>query len=374
MNGLKHFFIATLLSAPALWAAGPEYLVYIGTSGRNSKGIYVSRFDAGSGKMTEPQLAAEAVNPNFLALHPNRRFLYAVGGSGKEGSVMAFKIDAATGQLAPINSVSARGAGPCHISLDRTAKNALIANYGSGSVAVVPIREDGGLEEATAFIQHTGSSVNPQRQKEPHAHSINLSPDNRFAMAADLGTDQILIYRFNAAKGTLVPNDPPFAKVKPGSGPRHFAFHTSGRFAYAINEMGNTVTAFSYDARRGALTEIQDITTLPEGFSGTSYCAEVVVHPRGRFLYGSNRGHDSIAVFSIDPGRGTLTPIEQVSTQGKFPRNFNLDPSGSWLLAANQDTHNIAVYRVDRKTGRLKATGDQVKAPTPICIRFLRLK
>jgi 6-phosphogluconolactonase len=255
--------------------------------------------------------------------------------------------------------------------VDKTGRNVLVANYGSGSVACLPVKEDGRLAEASAFIQHTGSSVNPQRQQGPHAHSVNMSPDNRFAMVADLGLDEVLVYRFDPVKGSLAANDPPFAKVKPGSGPRHFAFHPGGKFAYVINELASTVTALAYDARRGILSEVQTVSTLPPGFTGTSTTAEVQVHPSGKFLYGSNRGHDSIAVFGIDARKGTLTPIEHVPTQGKTPRNFGIDPTGSYLLAANQSSDNVVVFRIDPQTGRLTPTGQVLEVGIPVCVKFV---
>lgn len=373
---LLHLSAAALpaLAAPKL---PREYLVFIGTStGRKSQGIYVFRFDPNTGETTRAELAAEANNPNFLEIHPSRKFLHAVGNipapDGKtQGGVMAYALDPASGRLALLNQVSSQGAGPCHISIDRTGRCAVVANYGGGTVASLPIGKDGRLGEAASVIQHTGSSANPQRQEKPHPHSFNISPDNRWAVAADLGTDEVRVYRLDAARATITPNTPSGARVAPGSGPRHFAFHPSGKYGYVINELANTVTGFSFDARSGVFTEIQTIPTLPAGYTATSYTAEVRIHPNGRFLYGSNRGHDSLAVFAINPASGELSPIQTISTQGKFPRNFNLDPSGLWLLAANQDTDNVVVYRVDPASGMLAPTGNQVEAPTPICVRFV---
>ncbi|MCS6863066.1 MAG: lactonase family protein, partial [Abditibacteriales bacterium] len=312
-----------------------KLMVYVGTyTGTKSKGIYVFEMDYTSGAVSPARLAGEAIHPSFLAIHPNGRFLYAVGevsdfAGKKSGGVSAFAIDASTGHLTLLNQQSSGGAGPCHLVVDNAGKNVLVANYGGGSVAVLPIQADGTLREASCFIQHTGKSVNPQRQEAPHAHSINLDAANRFAFVADLGLDKVLIYRFDAAKGTLTPNDPPAATVAPGAGPRHFAFHPSGRYAYVINEMGNTVTAFHYDAQKGILTEIQTLSTLPQGYTDVSHTAEVQVHPSGKFLYGSNRGHDSIAIYSIDQNTGRLSLVNIVSTQGKTPRNFGIDPTGT---------------------------------------------
>jgi 6-phosphogluconolactonase len=355
-----------------------DYLVYVGTYTvqKSSKGIYVYRFDSATGKLTSRGLAAETVNPTFLAVHPNRRFLYAANeisnyGGQQSGGVSAFAIDRGTGKLTFLNEVASRGADPCYVAVDKTGKYVLVANYTGGSVAVFPVREDGRLGAASAFVQHAGSSVNPARQEGPHAHSINLSPDNRFAIAADLGLDELLVYRFDPTQGTLAGNNPAFAKVNPGAGPRHFSFLPSGSFAYVINEMGSTVTAFSYDAAGGVLRALQTISTLPKGFAGQNDDAEVQAHPSGKFLYGSNRGHDSIAVFAIEAGRGTLTPVEHVSTQGKTPRNFGIDPTGSYLFAANQDSDNIVVFRIDPKTGRLTATGQTLEVPSPVCVKFV---
>ncbi len=374
---MKILGVLLLLAAAGAGQQPGEYFVYFGTYTRGaSKGIYVARMEAATSKLSEPELAAETENPSFLAIHPNKRFLYSVGElygreGGEGGAVSAFAIDATTGKLTPLNKVSSRGTGPCHLVVDKTGRNLLVVNYGSGSTAVLPVKEDGSLGEASAFIQHSGSSVNPKRQQGPHAHSVNLSRDNRFAVVADLGLDQLLVYRFDAAKGTIEPNEPPFTKVNPGAGPRHFTFHPSGKFAYSINELQSTVTAFSWDAKRGVLKELQTITTLPEGFEGENYTAEVLAHPSGRFLYGSNRGHDSIAVFAVDPANGRLKALEQVSTQGKTPRNFGIDPSGSWLLAANQNSDTVVAYRIDPRTGRLTPTGQVLKVASPVCVKFL---
>jgi len=361
-------------------AAKGKCLVYIGTyTGEKSQGIYVYNFDLASGKLTALGLAAEAVSPSFLAVHPNRRFVYAVSEISayegqKSGAVSAFAIESGSGKLTFLNKVASRGAGPCHVSVDRTGKYVLVANYGSGSVAALPIKEGGRLGEATSFVQHAGSSVNPRRQQSPHAHSINLSPDNRFAVVADLGLDQLLVYRFDIANGTLAPNDPPFARVSPGAGPRHFAFHPGGRYAYVINELQSTVTAFAYDSVRGTFQDLQTISTLPKDFAGTNYTAEVQVHPTGKFLYGSNRGHDSIAVFAVDARKGSLSLVENVPTQGKTPRNFGIDPTGSFLIAANQAGHNLVVFRIDRKTRRLTPTGQTVEVYSPVCVKFVPLE
>ena len=358
---------------------GAESLrVYVGTYTRgSSQGIYLSCLDLSTGKLDAPALAAEVVNPSFLAVHPNRRFLYAVGEMGsfagkRAGAVSAFSIDPDTGKLRLLNQQPSGGAGPCHLAVDRTGRNVLAANYGGGSVVCLPIEPDGRLGEATSSVQHEGSSVNPRRQSGPHAHCINLDAANRFAVSADLGLDKVLVYRFDAAAGKLAPNDPPWAKVAPGAGPRHFAFHPSARFAYVINELDSTVTAFRYDAKGGALTSVETVSTLPDGFDGQNTTAEIEVHPSGRFLYGSNRGHDSIVIFAVDGEKGTLRYVGHQSTGGKTPRNFGVDPTGRYLLAANQATDNIVVLRVDAETGQLHETGHSVSVPSPVCVVMMR--
>jgi 6-phosphogluconolactonase len=372
----------SLLMTPAVrLAAKPpakgKFLLYIGTyTGQYSKGIYAYRFNSKSGQLAPLGLVAETANPSYLAVHPSQKFLYAANEvddfeGKKAGSISAFALDAKTGKLAFLNTVSSRGADPCYVTVDKTGKYALVANYSGGSVAAFPIGDDGRLGEASAFIQHTGHGTNPERQEGPHAHSINLSPDNRFAVAADLGLDELLVYRFDATKGSLAAHEPPFAKVNPGAGPRHFDFHPQGKFAYAINEMGSSITAFAYDAAGGVLKELQTISSLPKDYSGSNDDADIHVHPSGKFLYGSNRGHDSIAVFAIDPDKGTLTLVEHVSTQGKTPRNFGIDPSGRYLFAANQNSDNIVVFRIDSQTGRLTPAGLTLEVPSPVCVKFV---
>ncbi len=365
-SALRCVLLAGLVfGGDAARAAAGDYFAYVGTYTKDkSKGIYVYRFQAGDGKLTPLGLAAETPNPSFLAAHPSRRFLYAVS-EERGGAVSAFALDPRTGKLTFLNTVSSRGGGPCYVAVDQSGKNVLVANYGGGSVAVLPIGEDGRLSEASASVQHAAA---PARS---HAHSINLSPDNRFAIAADLGLDQVLVYRFDPLKGSLTVHDPPFTNVPAGSGPRHFAFHPNGKFGYVINEHGNTMIAFAWDAGSGVLQEVQNISTLPKDFTGKSYTAEVQVHPSGRFVYGSNRGHDSIVVFAVDPGKGTLTPLEHVSTQGKFPRNFTVDPTGRYLFAANQNTDNIVVFRIDQTTGRLTPTGQVLDHGAPVCVKFV---
>lgn len=354
-----------------------ELLVYVGTYTRGrSEGIYVYRMDASSGALELLSKATGVSNPSFLAIHPQRHYLYSVSEisdfAGKpSGAVAAFKIDPKTGDLTRLNQQPSHGAGPCHLSVDKTGQFVLVANYGSGSVAVLPIQDDGQLGEATDFIQHQGSSVDPRRQVGPHAHSVTLDPTNRYAFVADLGLDKIMIYRLDLSQGKLKPNDEPWAQVKAGAGPRHFDFHPNGKYAYLINELDSTMTGFTYDGTRGRLSEIQTVSTLPDGFEDTSYCADIHVSPSGKFVYGSNRGHDSIVIFESDEGTGKLTYVDHESTQGETPRNFAIDPTGTFLLAANQNGDTVVTFRMDQQTGRLMPTGHVAEVPTPVCLKML---
>jgi 6-phosphogluconolactonase len=362
------FVAAILFAAPS---ARGETLVYFGTyTGAKSKGIYVSRL-AADGRLTEPELAAETVNPSFLAVHPSGRFLYAVNeveelDGEAAGAASAFAIERASGHLAFLNRASSKGPGPCYLSLDREGRHLFVANYGGGSVAVLPVGTDGGLGPATSFVKHDDSGA-------ARAHSIDADAANRFVMAADLGLDRVFVYRFDAARGGLAANDPAFASLEPRSGPRHVALHPRGRFAYVLNELAMTLAVMRYDPARGALTAASTLSTLPEGvgvaadFSG----AEVLVHPGGRFLYASNRGHDTLGVFVIDENEGTLELLEHVSTGGKTPRGFGIDPTGTHLLAANQDSDDIVVFRIDPGTGRLTPTGQRVAVGSPVAVAFV---
>lgn len=350
--------------------------IYVGTyTDAQSGGIFLYDFDENTGRMASLGVAGHAVHPSFLAFHPNRRFLYAVNETGDvkkglSGSLSAFAIDPASGKLSMLNKQPSGGAGPCFVFVDRAGRHALTANYSSGSIAVLPIGDDGQLGPATATIQHHGHGPDPDRQKGPHAHSINLDPSGRFALAADLGLDKLFVYRFDTAHGTLQPNDPPAADVPPGSGPRHLAFHPDGKFAYLINEMGCTISVLAYDAARGAFSPLQTISTLPPNFRGQNTTAEVQVHPSGQFVYGSNRGHDSIALFRVDPATGKLTAIGHEPTQGRTPRNFAIDPTGRFLVAANQDSNNLVVFRLDPTSGQLQSL-TTTEAPKPVCVKFL---
>jgi 6-phosphogluconolactonase len=363
------------VGSAAAFAAGKGLWLFIGayTNDKN-KGISVARMDPASGELSEMKLAAETPNPTFLEIHPSGKYLYAVNEISnfegqRAGSICAFSIDRATGDLKLLNRLTTTGAGPCHVGLDRTGKMAMIANYGGGSVASYAIERNGGLRGPVSFFQHEGMGPNAKRQERAHAHSINAAPGNKFAVACDLGTDEIRIYAINPGKGEMKPHQ--IAKASPGSGPRHFAFHPNGRYGYAVNELLSTVTVYTWDAKKGMLADVQTIGTLPEDFKGSNTTAEIRVHPTGRFLYASNRGHDSIAVFSVDPISGRLSAVERVSVQGQTPRNFHIEASGRWLIAANQRTNNLIVFEVDIATGRLRTTGKGLTAGQPVCLRTL---
>lgn len=368
-----------LLLTTGLLPAAQEFLVYFGTyTGKASKGIYVSRLNAETGHLGAPELAAEITSPSFLAIAPNGKHLYAVNEISKfegknAGAVTSFAIDRATGRLNRLNQVSSVGTGPCHLTVDATGRSVLVANYGGGSVAAFAIQGNGGLDAAGTFIQHQGSSVNKSRQEAPHGHCILMDPANRYALACDLGLDQVLVYKLDPATARLTANDPPHATVPPGSGPRHLAFRPDGRFVYVINEMTCTTSAFQYDATRGTLKLMDTVSTLPDGETvRPSYStAEIEMHPSGKFLYGSNRGHDTLVVYAVDATRGTLKPVQHISTGGKIPRSFGIDPTGRWLLAANQNSDSVVVFRIDSETGRLTAAGREIQVGAPVCVKFV---
>lgn len=362
-----------LVAAPVLWADRNESLLFIGayTSPKN-KGITVAHFDGSTGAITQMSTAAETPNPTFLELHPNGKWLYAINEVSnfqgkKEGSVDAYAIDRGTGHLTLLNQVSSKGAGPCHVSLDRGGKMAMVANYGSGSVASYKIESDGKLSEAVSFFQHEGRGPKANRQAGPHAHSVNATPDNRYAVACDLGTDEIRIYKLDTGKGSMEKHK--VVNTAPGAGPRHFAWHPKKMVGYGVNELNSTVTVYLY-APGGLLEEIQSISTLPEGYRNENYPAEVRVHPSGKFVYASNRGEDSIVIYSVGPS-GKLSLLDRTLTQGAVPRNFYIEPSGRWLLAANQKTDNIIVFEIDHKTGKLLTTGKGITVGQPVCLRTL---
>jgi 6-phosphogluconolactonase len=350
--------------------------VYLGTYTRDrEEGIHIFEMNLSSGELRQVGSVSGVKNPSFLAIHPNQEYLYCVcevdDMSGKpNGAVFAFSIEPGSGGLTPLNHQSSGGPGPCHLVVDRKGQSVLVANYSGGSVSAIPILEDGRLGTPSAFVQHEGSSVDPRRQQAPHAHSINIDANNRFAFVADLGIDKVLVYQLNGGQGSLRPRPDLSVSTAPGAGPRHFAFRPGDRNAYVINELHSTVTAFSYDERQGRLKELQTISTLPEDFTGRNSTAEVQVHPAGKFLYGSNRGHNSIAIFRIDKS-GMLTLIGHEPTQGKTPRNFGIEPSGAYLLAANQNSDSVVVFRVNESTGLLKYTGHTISVPNPVCVKFL---
>ncbi|MGA2328285.1 MAG: lactonase family protein [Bryobacteraceae bacterium] len=370
----------TLLLAAALAslpASAADMFVYFGTHTEGpGRGFSLARFDTATGVLTKPEFLIQAAAPAFFVIHPDGRHLYASNSiktfQGQPvGAVSAYAIDPASARLTLLNQQPSGGADANYVDLDATGRYLFVANYEGGNIAAFALKPDGSIGERTAFFQHTGSSVNPQRQKHAYAHSIKVDPANRFVLVGDLGLDRVFIYRFDARDGSMQSNDPPFVKVAPGSGPRHLAFHPNGRFVYVINEMGSTVVAFAWDSARGTLTEIETVSTLPEGFKGVNNCAEIRVHPNGKFLYASNRGHDSLAVFAIDAKTGRLTFVEHVPTQGKMPRNFAFDPTGRWLLVTNHGSDNAVVFRIDDNTGRLTETGQPVPVPYPFCERFL---
>lgn len=350
-----------------------ELVLYVGTytSGK-SEGIYMYGMDPTTGALI-PRGSVKSSNPSFLVVNPGR-FLYAVNevtelDGQPTGGVSAFAIDVASKKLTFINQQPSEGTDPCHLSFDRQRKNLLVANYTSGTVAVLPIQRDGSLGAAIDVEQHEGSGPRAQ-QKSAHAHCIKLDRANRFAFAADLGSDKVMIYRFNPLSGKLEPGQQPSATLHPGAGPRHLTFHPNGKYLYVINELDSSLTTFKYDPAKGTLTAFETVSTLPRDFVGTSYCADVHVSKSGRFLYGSNRGHNSIVVFAIDPRTARLSLVEHVSTEGKWPRNFVIDPTGRFLLVANQHTDNVVVFRIDAQTGRLTPAGQVAEIPVPVCLQF----
>jgi 6-phosphogluconolactonase len=358
--------------------ASADYAVYVGTyTDKESKGIYGFRIDTNTAKVTPLGLLAETENPSFLAADPTGKFLYAVNEideymGQKTGTISAFRIEKSSGKLILLNRVPSEGTGPCYVTTDRTGRYVLIANYGGGSIADFPVLNDGSLGPAASFIQHKGSGPKPN-QDAPRAHSIGLSADNRFAVVADLALDSLISYPFDVGNGELTEKDAPEFKLPAGAGPRHFTFDSRGKFAYVLAEMQSAVTAMSFNSATGELRQIQTISTLPKDFSGVNNAAEVQVHPSGKFLYASNRGHDSIAVFAINPKDGTLKLLEFVPTGGKEPRHFGMDSTGRFLIVANQNSGNVVVFKIDSKTGRLASTGQVFAVPTPVAVKFVAL-
>jgi len=340
------------------------------------RGIYVFRFDVDSGVLEPCYLATGVRNPSYLAIHPSHRYLYAVNESKEfegraSGAISAFALDPETGRLTFINQKATHGADPCHLAVTKTGDRVLVANFTSGSVCLLPIGPDGILGDASHIVQHHGRSVDPRRQAGPHAHAVTLDLQDRFVFVPDLGIDQVMIYELDAIRGTLKPHRPAWTAVRPGAGPRQLVIHPKGRFVYLINELDSTITAFRYDGERGALAEIQTLPTLPEEFDGDSTCAEVQISPDGNLLYGSNRGHDSLVIYAIDKTEGALTCVGHVGTRGKTPRNFTIDPEGNWIIVANQDSDNLTVFRIDHGNSNLIPVGDPITVPTPVCVKVL---
>jgi 6-phosphogluconolactonase len=368
------FFLMTLsIARPA------EHLIFIGTyTAAGSRGIYALRLNDATGALSTPQVAAELANPTFLALHPNGRVLYSIGEAGTvdgkpAGIVSAYTLEAATGQLTLLNQQPSGGISLTHLAVDTTGRMLVAVSYGGGYVVSFPLAADGRIGARVSRLDHQGPlGPNPSRQDKPHAHSITISPDDRFGFVADLGLDRVFSYRLDPATATVTPNDPAFTTITPGAGPRHCKFSADGKFFYVLGEIDGSVTSCTYDAAHGVATPFQHISTLPEGFKvlDPDRAAEIRIHPNGRFVYASNRGHDSIAVFARDPATGRLTLVEITPCGGKEPRNFALSPDGQWLVCAHQNSNTIAVFRVDPATGRLTQVGGTVSVPTPICVLF----
>jgi 6-phosphogluconolactonase len=367
-----------------------ELLVYVGTytekirfgTGQifegKGEGIHIYKMDPATGLLQPHHTAKGIKNPSYLAFHPSRRFLYAVNElksyeGEATGTLSAFNVDPENGLLQFINRVPTHGTDPCHVTVDQTGKCALVANFASGSVTALPIREDGSLSEASAVIRHAGSSLDALRQSGPHAHSVTLDASNRFAYIPDLGLDKLMIYNFDPNRGKLKSHVQPWFETTRGAGPRHFVFHPDNNFAYLINELDSTIVSLDYNREAGTLEEIQTVPALPESFEGESTCADIHIDPSGSYLFGSNRGHDSIVVYKISRESGKLTYVGHEPTQGKTPRNFAVDLTGTFLFAANQDSNTVVHFSIDQQTGRLRPTGQITKVPTPVCLKILRL-
>jgi 6-phosphogluconolactonase len=399
--------VSTFLACQVAVAQSGDYFMYFGTytgfkfvshsatigvGESHSKGIYVSRFHAATGEMGAPELAAEIINPSFLTVHPNHRFLYSVSEDplslrpplDHASYVSAFAIDRATGKLRLLNTIPTGGTSTCHLSMDKTGKFVLLANFGSGSISVLRVNEDGSLGQQTAFVQHLGhGSPDVPVQSGPHPHTIVVSPDNRYVIVSDLGTDKVYIYRFDANTGMLSPLDPPFAAVEPGRGPRRFLFDPSGAFGYQLNEMGSTLITFAWDPAQGSLTRLQEVSITPPGLRNAG--AEMQISANGKFLYASNRLSrfndkdkskidrlpGTISVFAIDPQKHTLSEIKQFPSGGLMPRSFGIDPTGQYLFALNQISNNVVQLKIDQATGMLSPTGREIKVDTPVCLQFV---
>jgi len=360
-----------------LAAIAQDNLVFFGTHSVGAqKGISVAHFNSKTGVLTKPELVVEAPAPAYFIIHPDGKHLYACNSNdfakGYTGqTITAYSIDPKNGNLTLLNQQSSGSADPSYICMDASKRFVLVANYKGGSFAVIALKPDGSLGEITANIKHTGRSVDTVRQTQPYVHSIKLDPTNHFALVADLGLDKLFVYRFNSETGSLEPNDPPFAAVAPGSGPRHIAFHPNGKFVYLINEIACTIITYAWDSTTGKLIELQTSSTLPSDFKGKNTCAEIEVYPNGKFLYASNRGHESLAVFAIDSTNGKISLLEHIPTQGHWPRNFSFDPTNKWLIVTNHNSDNAMVFKVDDKSGHLTPVGSPVPTAYPFCIRFL---
>ena len=354
----------------AAQAQSAKEIMYVGTySVRGSEGIYVFEFDRKAGTMQPVQTVTNDKSPSFLALHPSGKYLYAVNeAADKSGGISAYTVDRSTGKLTFLNAESTLGTGSCYVSVDQTGQTALVANYGGGNLAVLPIKPDGTLGASTDNVQDTGTGPNTQRQDKAHVHSAILAPDNRFVYTADLTTDKLNIFAIDVKASKVKPATPAFASVKPGSGPRHFTFHPNGKFAYLVEELTSSVATFSRNAKTGELTLLEDnVKTLPADFTGQNTSADIHIDPSGKFLYQSNRGHNSLAIFRIG-NDGKLTKVGNQSTEGKTPRNFLIDPKGEFVFVANQDTDNITVFKRNSQTGQLTYTGQSIKVPAPVCV------
>jgi len=363
------FSLLTLLLEGSTVVAGTdEQVMYVGTS-QNEQGIYASTLNLKTGEMSPAKVVADAPRPGFLALHPRLPLLYAVTAEPTKpaGGVRAYKIDAANNELTLLNKQATGDEGATHLALDPAGNTIVVAHYSGGSTAVLPIAADGSIEALATVVKHTGSGPSLDRQTEPHAHGVAFDASGQFACVADLGTDEVIVYRLLTG-GKLTQHS--VWKATPGAGPRHLAFHPTGRWLYCLNELDSTMAALSFDADQGELAELQTIGTLPSDFAGSNTTAEVVVHPNGKFLYGSNRGHDSTALLAIDGETGLLTLIEIEPTLGEHPRFIGIEPSGQFLIAANRDANNLVSFRINPTTGALTPTGHETSVPQPVCVVF----
>jgi 6-phosphogluconolactonase len=374
----RDFLAATAIGLIGLAQRSPHEaqmegdLLYVGTytKGTKSQGIYLLRMDRSSGALWQVGAVNGGANPSFLAIHPNGRVLYAVNELEPTGKVTALAIEGATGALTRLNEQPSQGAAPCYVSVDPSGRVVLVANYTSGTVALLPLAANGALAPAASVVQHAGKGPNVQRQEGPHAHCIQPDHANRFALAADLGADRVFVYRLDLEGKKLSPVETGAAVMRPGAGPRHFAFHPTMPLVFVANELDSTVATLAYDAEHGALSPQGTISTLPAEWTGTNYPADIHVAANGRSLYLSNRGHNSIAVFSVAESTGALALDQVVSTGGDWPRNFTLDPTGRWLLVANQRSDSIVVFGRDPESGKLTPTTQRIAIPSPVCLRF----